>query len=80
LAGAAKPAAKIFLHALEQHMLNPDEVLHVGDHPIEDFYGAQQAGLHTVLIDRAGSVLPDDHTLSSLTSVLKLPLLQPSNS
>jgi len=80
LAGAAKPAAKIFLHALEQHMLNPDEVLHVGDHPIEDFDGAQQAGLHTVLIDRSGSVLHDDHTLSSLTSVLNLPLLQPSNS
>jgi putative hydrolase of the HAD superfamily len=80
LAGAAKPATKIFLHALDQHMLTPDEVLHVGDHLIEDFEGAQQAGLHTVLIDRSGSILPDDRTLSSLASVLTLPLLQPLNS
>ena len=80
LAGAAKPASKIFSFALSQHMLDPDEVLHVGDHRIEDFEGAQQAGLHTVLIDRSGSGLLDDQTLSSLASLLKLPLLQPSNS
>jgi putative hydrolase of the HAD superfamily len=80
LAGAAKPASKIFSYALEQHMLTPDEVLHVGDHRIEDFEGAQQAGLHTVLIDRSGSVIHDNQTLSSLVSLLKLPLLQPSHS
>ena len=39
LAGAAKPASKIFSYALSQHMLDPDEVLHVGDHRIEDFEG-----------------------------------------
>ncbi|MEX0830012.1 MAG: HAD-IA family hydrolase [Nitrospirales bacterium] len=80
LAGAAKPARKIFLHALDQHMLNPDEVLHVGDHPIEDFEGAKQAGLHAVLINRSGSALSDHQTLPSLAAVLKLPLLQSSNS
>jgi putative hydrolase of the HAD superfamily len=80
LAGAAKPASKIFSYALEQHMLDPDEVLHVGDHRIEDFEGAQQAGLHTVLIDRSGSVIYDNQTLSSLVPLLELPLLHPSYS
>jgi putative hydrolase of the HAD superfamily len=80
LAGAAKPAAKIFLHALEQHMLNPDEVLHVGDHPIEDCEGAKQAGLHTVLINRSGSASSDPATFPSLASLLTFPLLQSSNS
>ncbi len=80
LAGAAKPALKIFSYALEQHMLVPDEVLHVGDHRIEDFEGAQQAGLHTVLIDRSGPALYDHHTFPSLVSLLKLPLLHPSDS
>ena len=80
LAGAAKPASKIFSYALEQHMLNPDEVLHVGDHRIEDFEGARQAGLHTVLIDRTGSLLPANQTFSSLVPLLELPLLHPSYS
>ena len=80
LAGAAKPASKIFSYALEQHMLNPDEALHVGDHRIEDFEGAKQAGLPAVLIDRSGAALYDNQTLSSLASLLKLPLLQQSYS
>ncbi len=76
LAGAAKPATKIFSYALEQHMMTPDEVLHVGDHPIEDYEGAKQAGLHTVLVDRSGPVQGDDHILPNLASVPTLPLLQ----
>jgi putative hydrolase of the HAD superfamily len=75
LAGAAKPALKIFSYALEQHMLIPDEVLHVGDHRIEDFEGAQRAGLHAVLIDRSGSNATHDQTLTGLKPLLELPLL-----
>ncbi len=78
LAGAAKPATKIFSYAMEQHMLTPEEVLHVGDHPVEDVEGAQQAGLHTVLINRSGLVVDDDQTLSTLLPLLQLPLLQAS--
>ncbi len=80
LAGAAKPAPKIFTYALEQHMLDSHEVLHVGDHRIEDFEGAQQAGLYTVLIDRSETALPDNQIFSSLLPLLELPLLQPSYS
>lgn len=78
LAGAAKPASKIFSYALAEHMLDANEVLHVGDHRIEDFEGAQQAGLQAVLVDRSESVSYDNQTLASLASLLKLPLLQTS--
>ncbi len=78
LAGSAKPASKIFTYAMEQHMLESTEVLHVGDHPIEDVEGARKAGLHAVLIGRFGMVSYDAHRLPSLVSLLDLPLLQAS--
>jgi putative hydrolase of the HAD superfamily len=77
LAGAVKPAKKIFSHALDQHMVIPQEALHVGDHPIEDFEGARQAGLHAVLIDRASNRLPNNQTLASLTQLFSYDLLYP---
>ena len=80
LAGSVKPASKIFSYALEQHMLNPDEVLHVGDDPIEDFEGARQAGFHGILIDRRETVTHDQYVLSSLCSLLTHPLLELSRS
>ncbi len=80
LAGAVKPAAKIYSYALDQHVILPGEALHVGDHRIEDFEGAQQAGLHAVLIDRPGTIACDQQTFSSLVPLLDLPLLQRSSS
>ncbi len=78
LAGAAKPARKIFTYALEQHMLDANEVLHVGDHRVEDVEGAQEAGLHAVLIDHSGSILSDNLVLPNLASLLEFSLLHPS--
>jgi putative hydrolase of the HAD superfamily len=78
LAGAVKPAKKIFSHALDQHMLIPQEALHVGNHPIEDFEGARQAGLHAVLIDRSSDKSdksPHNQTFSSLTQLSSYDLL-----
>jgi len=80
LAGAVKPAEKIFSHALDLHVIVPDEALHVGDHKIEDFEGAKQAGLHAVLIDRSETVVGDHRTFPSLLPLLDLPLLQQSSS
>ncbi|GJL57313.1 MAG: hypothetical protein NPIRA03_01700 [Nitrospirales bacterium] len=77
LVGAAKPAKNIFTHALDEHMVIPQEALHVGDHPIEDFEGAQQAGLHAVLIDRSINILPHPQTLSSLIQLSSYDLLHP---
>lgn len=52
LAGSAKPAEKIFQHALAQHVVEPEEAMHVGDDPKEDFEGAINARLAGVLLNR----------------------------
>ncbi len=67
LAGAAKPAKQIFHVALEQHMLLPQEALHVGDHEEEDFQGAQRAGLHALYLHRACSGGGEGMAISDLT-------------
>jgi putative hydrolase of the HAD superfamily len=52
LARAAKPARQIFEYALSQHVIDPEEALHVGDSVREDWEGARQANLHALLMDR----------------------------
>ena len=54
LAGAAKPAPKIFQYALDQHAVDPEEAMHVGDSLCEDVEGARQANLVSVFLDREG--------------------------
>lgn len=54
LAKAAKPAQRIFEIALEQHAVDPDEAMHVGDSVRDDLEGATKAGLTGILLDRAG--------------------------
>lgn len=63
LAGAAKPAPKIFRRALEEHVADPKECVHVGDSVEEDLAGARQAQLHAVLLDRMGTY-PDSSAVS----------------
>ena len=55
LAGSAKPSPQIFQHALDQHVVEPEEAMHVGDDPKEDFEGATHAGLSGILLDRDGA-------------------------
>ncbi len=55
LVGSAKPSPKIFRHALAQHVVEPEEALHVGDDPKEDVDGANNANLYGVLLDRDGT-------------------------
>lgn len=59
LAGAAKPAPKIFQYALDQHAVDPEEALHVGDSLREDVEGARQASLIGVFLDRDGEEAPE---------------------
>ncbi len=77
LAGMVKPAPGIFSFALDQHMVLPQEALHVGDHEVEDFQGAQQAGLYALLIDRSAKKTRGDHCLSNLSEMLDIPLCNP---
>ena len=50
--GEAKPHAGIFHEAIRQLDVPPDRVLYVGDDVHNDYCGAQQAGLHAVLLNR----------------------------
>ncbi len=47
----AKPDPGIFLTACTRLGVPPAESLHIGDSPVEDFQGAQSAGLRAVLYD-----------------------------
>jgi len=54
VAGVKKPDPVIFGMACELLAAKPSEVLHVGDHPVEDVIGAQQAGLKGAWVNRNG--------------------------
>ena len=75
IAGSAKPAPQIFRYALTQHVVEPDEAMHVGDDPKEDFEGATNANLAGVLLDRDGTekggMIPCIADLGELPSMLR---------
>ncbi len=52
--GVKKPDRQIFHMACELLEMDPAQVLHVGDHPLEDVIGAQQAGLCAAWVNRNG--------------------------
>lgn len=55
--GVEKPEAELFRVVERETGYAPEEILHVGDHPIDDLQGALGAGWHAALIDRsAGEV------------------------
>lgn len=52
--GAGKPDPAMFLQACERAACDPDQALHVGDHPEHDVLGGHRAGLHTLWVNREG--------------------------
>ena len=46
--GAAKPRPNLFHGALHRGNVLPHEMVHIGDHPEDDVYGAQQLGIHSI--------------------------------
>ncbi|KAJ6499205.1 HAD-like domain-containing protein [Mycena sanguinolenta] len=59
--GIEKPSPKIFhslLHQINVELetpITPAECVHVGDELVCDYYGAQSAGLHALLLNRPGN-------------------------
>ncbi len=49
--GTAKPDPLMFHQMLEFTGAQPQQVIHVGDHPIHDVQGAQQAGIHSLWVN-----------------------------
>jgi putative hydrolase of the HAD superfamily len=56
-----KPAREFFSSILHAMSLPPESVLFVGDDPVNDYRGAIAAGMHSLLLNRAGTA-PDGVT------------------
>lgn len=69
--GKPKPDSGIFHDATRQLGLPPDRVLYVGDDVDNDYYGAQQAGLHAVLLNR--DLNPIDEEVRAIHALTELP-------
>jgi HAD superfamily hydrolase (TIGR01549 family) len=54
-----KPDARIFRRMLEMLKLEPQEVLFVGDTPLDDVWGAGQVGIPTAWISKGAIALPE---------------------
>ena len=48
---ASKPSADHFEHAMQRSCLQPQELIHIGDHPQHDIYGAHQLGIKTIWVN-----------------------------
>lgn len=69
--GFTKPSPVIFEQAVRWLKVRPEQMLHLGDSPVEDCQGAHAAGLHTRLVAR-GRFTKSVGDLSSLREVLQL--------
>ncbi len=69
-AGCSKPAPGIFVSALERLHVSASEALHVGNSPDDDVLGAEQAGLHAVLIDRGKGASAGLRSLTELPALI----------
>lgn len=57
--GVGKPDPKFFQICLDRLSLRPDQVIHIGDDPINDVKGPSSVGIKGLLIDRKKDSLPD---------------------
>jgi HAD superfamily hydrolase (TIGR01549 family) len=70
-AGVEKPNPRIFEYALVNNNLEKEEVIHVGDSVISDYYGAELAGIMPVLIDRNRKIRKNIRTIENLKEITK---------
>jgi putative hydrolase of the HAD superfamily len=71
--GVEKPSSEIFHRTLARMGVSAGETLHVGDSPLEDYTGAETAGLGAALIDRHELFVDDQYRrISSLDEILVL--------
>ena len=71
--GEAKPHPGIFLEGVKQLGASPERVLYVGDDLHNDYYGAQQVGLHAVLLNRDSVAIPTD--VRAIATLVDIPQL-----
>ena len=64
--GIEKPDSRLFNEVVYRLQLEADQVVHVGDSPVDDFSGAVAAGLRAILIDRGNVHCRHVNRISSL--------------
>ncbi|MEJ5170299.1 MAG: HAD-IA family hydrolase, partial [Fimbriimonadales bacterium] len=67
--GVEKPDPGIFRAAERLLGLAPDQIVHIGDHPIDDYEGALRAGWHALLLDRSNGRPTEFSVVSSLLNI-----------
>jgi 2-haloalkanoic acid dehalogenase type II len=68
----AKPDKEIFLFALNKLGVQPSEVVFVGDSVENDYEGALNIGIKSLIIDREGKVPNQYNKITSLTDLLTI--------
>lgn len=72
LEGVEKPSSEIFRRTVERMGVAAPETVHIGDSPLEDYTGAEQAGCRAALIDRHDLFADEAYRrISSLEEILE---------
>jgi putative hydrolase of the HAD superfamily len=71
--GVEKPDPRIFRRAVEALGVAPRAALHVGDGRVEDFEGAEAAGLRALRLDRAGRGVKDIREIQTIRDLREVP-------
>jgi putative hydrolase of the HAD superfamily len=71
--GVEKPDAAIFERTLARLGVAARQTVHIGDSPLEDYHGAEAAGMTALLVDRSGGFVGDGYrTVARLDEALEL--------
>ena len=74
--GIAKPDVRIFQEALHRTGVETSRAVHIGDHPVDDIAGAQQACLRAVWFNPRGKVWEGDkYPDAQIINLMELPEL-----
>ena len=68
--GFAKPDPKIFEKAIDLSHVKLEEAIHIGDSVENDIFGARNAGIDVVLVDRSGRMVEGIPSVNSLEGII----------
>ena len=75
--GVAKPSIDVFSVAAKQAGVDLSDIIHIGDHPVDDVFGASNAGARSVWFNRHGAQRWEDEwgsrSHAEVHSLLELP-------
>lgn len=72
--GANKPDPALFYAAAQHAQCSPEQMIHIGDHPQQDIWAAQQVGAKTIWVNALAQTWPDelrpaDYTIEHLSQL-----------